>query len=269
MPAYDHLLLDLDGTLVIGPTPIAGASEAVAAAREAGLGIGFLTNDPVSSRSAQERRLRTAGIAARAQEVVTSARALALLVAHELGEVAVLALGSDAFARECEEAGLRPEREPGAVAAVLMGGSSEIGYDDLTRAVRAVLVHGAALYGSNRDATFPARGGPAPAAGPLVAALEHAVSRPARCAGKPEPAMFLEARSVLGDGRYLVVGDRLDSDVAGGAAAGMATALVLSGSTAQADLERWDGAQPDHVLASIADLPRLLAGEHELAARGR
>jgi 4-nitrophenyl phosphatase len=73
--------------------------------------------------------------------------------------------------------------------------------------------------------------------------------------------MFLEARSVLGEGRYLVIGDRLDADVAGGAAAGMATALVLSGSSTTRELERWQGARPDHVLGSIADLPQLLEAE--------
>jgi ribonucleotide monophosphatase NagD (HAD superfamily) len=116
------------------------------------------------------------------------------------------------------------------------------------------------LYGSNRDATYPAPGGPAPAAGALIAAVEYATGRMARCAGKPEAAMFAEARRILGDGSYLVVGDRLDADVAGGAAAGMATALVLTGSSASDQVARWSGPGPDHVLDDVAALPALLDG---------
>jgi ribonucleotide monophosphatase NagD (HAD superfamily) len=70
--------------------------------------------------------------------------------------------------------------------------------------------------------------------------------------------MFDEARRLLGDGRYLMVGDRLDADVAGGAAAGMDTALVLTGTARRVDLERWTGAPPTHVLESVAALPALV-----------
>ena len=77
----------------------------------------------------------------------------------------------------------------------------------------------------------PRLAGPVPGAGAFVAALHYATGVLAKTAGKPSPAMFEEARAALGPGRYLVVGDRLDSDIAGGAAAGMQTALVLTGVT--------------------------------------
>ena len=96
-----------------------------------------------------------------------------------------------------------------------LGGDLGFSFADLQSAVRAVLA-GAPLYGSNRDRTYPDDGGPSPSAGALVAAVEYAADANARCAGKPERAMFDEARRLLGDGRYLMVGDRLDADVAGG-----------------------------------------------------
>ena len=106
-------------------------------------------------------------------------------------------------------------------------------------------MHDLEVIGSNGDATFPAAGGPAPGAGALLASVTFATGRAVRCAGKPEPAMFEEARRALGTGRCLVVGDRLDSDIAGGAAAGMDTALVLSGSASDADVAAWTGAAAD------------------------
>ena len=266
MARYEHVLFDLDGTLLVGAHAIPGAPEAVEALRAAGVGVGFVTNDPVHSRDEQVARLAAEGFHAEPDEFVSAGRACALLAADELGPAAVIALGSSAFRDECVRAGLQPVRGPGGAVAVLLGGSRDITFDDLTIATRAVLVHGAAVYASSADATFPSPGGPVPGAGAFVAALHYATGVLAKTAGKPSPAMFEEARSVLGPGRYLVVGDRLESDIAGGAAAGMDTALVLTGSSSEADVEAWQGAGPDHVLRGPGDVVELVLGEDQPVA---
>jgi glycerol 3-phosphatase-2 len=269
VPRYDHVLFDLDGTLLVGNHAVPGAPEAVAALRAAGVSVGFVTNDPIHSRDEQSLRLAAEGIVAEPDEFVTSARAIALLVADELGPVRVIALGSPAFHAECIASGLEIVPGPGGAAAVLLGGSRNITFDDLTVATRAVLMHGAAVYASSADATFPAPDGPVPGAGAFVAALERATGAVVRTAGKPSPAMFEEARAALGDGRYLVVGDRLDSDIAGGAAAGMDTALVLTGSSSLDDVAAWDGAAPDHVLAGPGDVVPVVLGDQPVAPTAR
>ena len=224
---YDHVLLDLDGAVYVGRSAVPGAPEAIATMRAAGIRIAFVTNDPVSSRADYVQRLAAVGVPAVEGDVVTAAWAAAQLVAEEHPGARVLAVGSEAYREEHRLAGLVVVHDPAEADVVSVGGDLTFGYADLRDAVRGVL-GGAALYGSNRDRTFPTEGGPAPAAGPAVAAVEYATDTVARCAGKPERAMFDEARRLLGDGRYLMVGDRLDADVAGGAAAGMDTALVLT-----------------------------------------
>jgi glycerol 3-phosphatase-2 len=269
MARFQHVLFDLDGTLLVGMRAIPGAPEAVEALRAAGVGVGFVTNDPVHSRDDQVRRLGAEGFHAEPDEFVTAGRACAMLVADELGAVPVVALGSQAFRDECVAAGLELVAGPEA-AAVLLGGSRDITFADLTVATRAVLVHGAAVYASSADATFPSPDGPVPGAGAFVAALEYATGVRAQTAGKPSPAMFEEARAALGPGRYLVVGDRLDSDIAGGAAAGMETALVLTGSTSLDDLAVWQGAAPDHVLRGPGDVvPLVLDDDQPVAPSAR
>jgi glycerol-1-phosphatase len=264
------VLFDLDGTLLVGMRAIPGAPEAVEALRAAGVGVGFVTNDPVHSRDDQVSRLGAEGFHTEPDEFVTAGRACAMLVADELGAVPVVALGSLAFRDECLAAGLEPVVGPEGAAAVLLGGSRDITFADLTVATRAVLVHGAAIYASSADATFPSPGGPVPGAGAFVAALEYATGVHARTAGKPSPAMFEEARTALGPGRYLVVGDRLDSDIAGGAAAGMETALVLTGSSSLDDLAVWQGAAPDHVLRAPGDVvPLVLDDDQPVAPSAR
>jgi ribonucleotide monophosphatase NagD (HAD superfamily) len=76
-----------------------------------------------------------------------------------------------------------------------------------------------------------------PATGPIVAALEYATGRKVATVGKPEPGLFRTALDRLGPGRALVVGDRLDSDVAGARAAGLDSALVLTGATAREEAD--------------------------------
>jgi glycerol 3-phosphatase-2 len=270
MARFEHVLFDLDGTLLVGMHAIPGAPEAVDALRAAGVGVGFVTNDPVHSRAEQVERLAAEGFHTEPDEFVTAGRAAAMLAFDELGAVPVIALGSTAFHDECVAAGLEPVPGPDGAAAVLLGGSRDITFADLTVATRAVLMHGAAVYASSADATFPAPGGPVPGAGAFVAALHYATGVRATTAGKPSPAMFEEARSALGPGRYLVVGDRLDSDITGGAAAGMRTALVLTGSSSRADVEAWQGVAPDHVLRGPADVvPLVLDGDQPVAPSAR
>jgi ribonucleotide monophosphatase NagD (HAD superfamily) len=190
-------------------------------------------------------------------ELVTCAWATAQLVAEERPGARVLALGSAAWLDEHRLAGLVPVDDYREADVLSLGGDSTFGFRELETAIRAIL-GGAAFYGSNRDGTFPSADGPSPGAGALIAAVEYATGTPARCAGKPAIGMFHEAQRLLGQGRYLMVGDRLDADVAGAHAAGIDAALVLTGSTSAGDVAAWEGPQPVVVLGSIAELPAYL-----------
>ena len=97
-------------------------------------------------------------------------------------------------------------------------------------ATQAVLA-GAEMLAADRDRTFPAADGQRPGTGAIVAALEYATRATARIVGKPEPMIFHTAIDRLGPGRALMVGDRLDADLAGAAAAGLDAAIVLTGVT--------------------------------------
>jgi ribonucleotide monophosphatase NagD (HAD superfamily) len=113
------------------------------------------------------------------------------------------------------------------------------------------------MIAAGRDRTFPTEDGPWPATGAVVAALEYASQRRARVVGKPSPQIFLTALDRLGPGETLVIGDRLDSDLAGAAAAGLDGAIVLTGVTTRGEAE----AAVDPAPVAIAeDLHALLLG---------
>ena len=114
-------------------------------------------------------------------------------------------------------------------------------------------MRGADLLATARDPTYPQPDGLWPGTGAIVAAVEYATERTAEIVGKPEPSLFMTALDRLGDGSTLVVGDRVDSDLAAAAAAGLDAALVLS---AGADHREQDGFEPQPVAVAetLADV---------------
>lgn len=260
---YDTVILDLDGCVWLGDEPTRLAPEAVAALRDAGRHVAFVTNDARHTAEEHVRKLWRLGFKANAREVVTVGGALQFRLAarYPTGAHAVV-VGSQVILRHVLDAGLRVAVQPLPSAAgdaplpplpvdvVVVAGHDAFDYADLRDAVQAVL-RGAALLGAARDATFPMPDGPWPGSGAIIAAVEYATGVTAETVGKPEPALFHTALDRAGGTRALVVGDRPEIDLAGAAAAGMDGALVLTG-----------GASPDadgHTAVAVAaDLAELV-----------
>ena len=234
---YDVALLDLDGVVYVGPEAVPGVPEALAAARAAGMRLGFVTNN--ASRTPEEvaGHLSALDVPASAAEVITSSQAAATVVAQRLGAGArVLPVGGPGVAAALEAAGLtvvsRAEDEP---LAVVQGYGRDVGWTQLAEAVVAVR-NGAEHVATNADATIPSPRGPLPGNGALVGVVSAVTGRRPLVTGKPDPAMHAECVRRTDARRPLVVGDRLDTDVEGGRRAGAATLLVLTGVTDPATL---------------------------------
>jgi len=224
---HDCLLLDLDGTVFRGHAPTPGAVETLASVECRAL---FVTNN--ASRSADEvaAHLCDLGFRATAPDVVTSAQSAARMLAERLPAGAkVLVVGTDALAAEIETVGLMPVRlvadEP---VAVVQGLSMNLGWAELAEAALAIRA-GALWVTANLDVTLPTERGLVPGNGSLVAAVRAATDAEPLVAGKPAPALM---RDALARGQFhtpLVVGDRLDTDIAGANAAGLPSLMVLTG----------------------------------------
>jgi glycerol-1-phosphatase len=236
---------------------VAHAAEGVAAAREAGTAVAFVTNN--ASRAPEEVAavLTRLGVPAEAADVVTSGQAAARLVAERVPAGSpVLVTGSPALAAQVEAAGLRPVRTvaaagEGGPVAVVQGLHPQTTWADLAEATAAV--HAGALWVTgNRDSTLPSPRGPLPGNGTLVAAVATATGREPLVAGKPEPALHEESVARVRSARPLVVGDRLDTDVAGAVRAGAESLLVLTGVVdVPALLAAQPGERPTYVGADL------------------
>ena len=224
---YDCLLLDLDGTVFRGHALTEGAAESLDKVSGRKL---FVTNN--ASRSAGEvaEHLCDIGLKATADDVVTSAQSAAHVLAAQLApESRVLVVGTDSLADEIAAVGLRPVRlfedKPHAV---VQGHSPETGWINLAEAALAIRA-GALWVAANVDATLPTERGLLPGNGSMVAALKTATDAEPQVAGKPSPTLMTDALA-RGDFRApLVVGDRLDTDIAGANAAGLPSLMVLTG----------------------------------------
>jgi glycerol 3-phosphatase-2 len=254
---YDAALLDLDGTVYIGQRAVPGAAEALGKARASGMRLAFVTNNASRTPSAVAAVLNDIGVAAGADDVVTSAQAAARLLAERLPAGApVLVVGGMGLRHALRELGLRPvstaDEEP---AAVVQGYTPDLSYGLIAEGTQAVAA-GALFVGSNGDRTIP--GGsksPRPGNGSLLQVIRTATGVDPIVTGKPERPLHREAVLRTGAERPLVVGDRLDTDIEGAVNGGADSLLVLTGVTDPLALVTAPPRQrPTYVAADLAGL---------------
>lgn len=251
------ILLDVDGVLHVSGEPIAGAAEAVDQLRRAGHRIRFVTNTTTRSRARLAEELRELGIDLSADELQTTASA----AARALQGKRVLALTMHAVVDDLEGVELVGEGAD----AVLIGGADEtaetnrvFSYMNLARAFHE-LESGAELYCLHKNRWWQTRRGPLLDAGAFVAGLEYAAETEAIVLGKPSAAYFAAAVEAIDAEPELtwMVGDDIESDIAGAQRSGLKTLLVRTGKFRPDEVER-SGVMPDGIISSIAQLPAWL-----------
>ncbi|MGE2835785.1 HAD-IIA family hydrolase [Mycobacterium sp. SMC-4] len=260
---HDCLLLDLDGTVFRGHAPTPGAVETLATVPARVL---YVTNNASRSAAQVAGHLGELGFTAAPDDVVTSAQSAARLLCEQLPAGAkVLVVGTEALADEVRGVGLDPVREwVDEPVAVVQGHSPSTGWPDLAEAALAIR-NGALWVAANVDKTLPSERGLLPGNGSMVAALRTATDREPQVAGKPAPALMTDALS-RGEFRTpLVVGDRLDTDIAGARAARLPSLMVLCGVHTAVDAV-W--ADPDQRPDFLAEDLRALTAEADVLRVG-
>ncbi len=253
---YDVALLDLDGVVYVGPDAVPGAPEALSAARAAGMGLAFVTNNAARPPEVVADHLNELGIEATPSEVTTSAQAAAHYLADRLpGGARVLVVGTTGLELALSERGLVPVASAeGQVDAVVQGYSPDLNWRLLAEGAVAIN-RGVLWVATNVDPTVPSPRGPLPGNGSLVAAMRMATGREPVVTGKPDPTMHRESvlRSNAKD--PIVVGDRLDTDIEGANAVGCASLLVLSGVTSARDaIEAPPNLRPTYLGRDVGEL---------------
>ncbi|WP_049984904.1 HAD-IIA family hydrolase [Halobellus rufus] len=279
------VLFDVDGTVLRGDEPISGAREGLEAVDAAGLSRLFVSNNPTEPPAAYRRRFEAAGFDVDPSEVLTAGAVTAEFLSMRHPDDRITVVGEPGLLSLLREEGLRahrltaspdsgPEDEhqaqsdggptPGPhstppdvfVASV----DREFSYPVLQRSLRALSDPQVTFLGTDPDVVIPTADGPAPGSGAIIDAIANVAGRdPDAILGKPSETAQEMALGRLGlsPEDVLVVGDRLDTDIALGERAGMTTVLVRTGVTDEADLDA-SPIDPDYVLDSLAGLERLV-----------
>jgi 4-nitrophenyl phosphatase len=260
------IIFDLDGVIYTGKTVLPHAAETVASLEAKGHAVYYLTNNSAQSRTGYREKLAGMGIAAPEERIMTSAYAAALRLKDEGARGAsVLMIGQEGLAEELDAVGLRRvEPRPDARADyVVVGIDRQFTYAKMLAAQQAIL-HGGHFIATNRDPIYPLEGGRVePGSGSIVAAIQTASLTTPEVIGKPNATaarMILEQSGFSPD-QAVIVGDRADTDIACGIAAGMRTALVLTGTTRREEAENLPpDLQPEAILDDLRGLDSVLAG---------
>ncbi|MCW2815885.1 MAG: HAD-superfamily hydrolase, subfamily [Nocardioides sp.] len=234
--AYDLAMLDLDGVVYVGPDAVPGAAGHLAAARDRGMGVAFITNNASRPPEAVATHLSELDVPATVDDVVTSAQAAAAVLAERLGEGArVVLLGGLGLEMALAERGLQAVGVEDEAEAVVSGYGPDVRWGDIMRA--AVRIRdGLWWVASNTDGTIPTPFGVAPGHGVLVDTVRRFSSVEPVVAGKPARPLLDETVRRMGGERPLMVGDRLDTDIAGAHQVGIDSLLVLTGVSGLAEL---------------------------------
>jgi glycerol 3-phosphatase-2 len=253
---FRALAFDLDGTIYLEDEVVPAAPDTLRAIRELGVRIAFVTNNATRPAAAVVEKLGGLGIKATVEEVLTSSQAAVTLLGGEaaLRGRGVLVVGGAGLREAMAGAGARL-LEPGdwrQAEVVAAGLDPDFTYEKARAAVLAIAA-GARFVGSNPDASLPTPEGPWPGAGAVLAFLSTGSGRQAEIAGKPARPMFEALAAALGPGPRMMVGDRVDTDLAGAQTLGWTTALVLTGVTR---LDQLLDAEivPDHLLTDVGGL---------------
>jgi NagD protein len=243
-------LLDMDGVLVRGRTPIPGAQDFLTRLEQTKTPFLVLTNNPIYTPRDLAHRLTQVGLRVPEDRLFTSAMATAQFLAQQRPGGTAYVIGETGLTSALHQVGyVQTSHSPDYV---VLGDTTFYSFDQITQAVRLVAA-GARFIATNPDANGPAEGGIVPACGALASVIERATGVRPYFVGKPNPLMMRRALNTLGthSENTVMVGDRMDTDVIAGMEAGMETVLVLTGVTRAEEVERFPY-RPTHVLPSVA-----------------
>jgi phosphoglycolate/pyridoxal phosphate phosphatase family enzyme len=252
---YDAYIFDLDGTIYLGEILLPQAAETIAAVRQAGRRTIFLSNNPTKTRLQYAQKLSLMGIPTPLDDIVNSSFVLVQWLLANAPEATLYVVGEEPLIDDLREAGFRFSEHPGEVDIVVASFDRTFAYPKLQIAFDTINA-GARLVATNGDRYCPVPGGGQPDAAAMIAAIEACTNT--RCdpiVGKPSPIMVatIMAMLQLPPARCIMVGDRLETDIAMGIAAGMDTCLVLTGDATRAKLAA-SGLNPTLVLERIDGL---------------
>jgi 4-nitrophenyl phosphatase len=251
------LILDMDGVVWKADAPIGNLPEIFMRIRERGLKFVFATNNGTKTPEEYRQKLSSLGVKVESTQVVTSALAVAHMLSRKYSKgTKIFMIGGPGVREALEEKGfeLLSTENAREAQAFVMGIDRDINFEKVSEATLLVRA-GIPFYATNTDRTFPTPRGEIPGAGSWLSVVTTATGVEPIVAGKPLPFMMELSLEILGTTKEetLIVGDRLETDIAAGQAVGCPTAAMLSGVSTREEAEAWRPS-PIIIAESLAEL---------------
>lgn len=247
-----NYLIDMDGVLVHGKTPIPGAVEFIERLVEKKRKFLLLTNNSLYTPGDLAFRLKSIGLEISEEKIFTSAVATAMFLQKQKSNGKAFVIGESGLTTPLHNAGLiLTDISPDYM---VLGETNFYNYELVKKAVRLIL-DGARFIATNPDPNGPGEGGIVPGAGAMAALIEKASGVPPFYVGKPNPLMMRTALNYLDvhSENTVMIGDRMDTDIVAGVMSGLETILVLTGVTRPDQIDRYPY-RPTTVVNSVADI---------------
>ena len=251
------LILDMDGVLWHGEKPLPGLIEFFEVLERRSIRYVLATNNPSKRPEGFAEKARSFGVPVEPADVVSSVLAtIHYMKSHYPEGIRVHVIGEPAMKELIAEAGYMLADEK--VAAVIVALERGLTYETFKRGTLLIRA-GADFIGTNGDPSYPTEEGFVPGSGMMVTALAASSDVKPLIIGKPERGIFDLSldRLQLPLETIASVGDRLDTDIAGGQRFGTKTILMLSGIAQEEDLRR-SPVQPDWVFSDLIALAHAL-----------
>lgn len=255
-PDIQGLIIDMDGVLWHDTKPLGELTAIFKKIGELGLKVILATNNATRTIDEYHRKLSGFGVELENWQIINSAQAVGIYLQKRYPDGAdVYVVGQPSLKATLAEYGLQIISEDEPTANVVVASLDyELTYEKLRHA-SLLIQNGSYFVGTNPDTTLPTPKGLIPGSGTVIGALEIASGKRAKIIGKPQPILYEIAlsRLKLAPQHTLAIGDRLDTDIAGAQAAGICTALVLSGVATRADAREYQP-QPDLIVQDLTEL---------------
>ena len=252
MEGIKNFLSDMDGVLVRGTDVIPGATDFVRRLQAQGRPFLILTNNSLYTPRDLQVRLAYMGLDVPQESIFTSALATAQFLHDQRPGGRAFTIGESGLTTALHDMGyILTDQDP---EYVVIGETTTYSFQRRTRAIRFVSA-GVRFIATNPDVVGPGEGGMVPGAGSLAALISAATGVKPYFIGKPNPLMMRTALRVLGahSEDSVMIGDRMDTDIAAGTESGLKTVLVLTGVTLREQVDRFPY-RPTWIRESIADI---------------
>jgi len=251
------IISDMDGVIWRGNQAIGDLKKIISIINEREYQLVFVTNNATLSIDQNLEKLRDFGIFLEDWQVLNSAVAVAHLLLRRFPDGGpVYVVGENGLVSILADYGFKLSHQD--AIAVVVGLDRMLTYEKLKQAT-LLIRSGIPFYGTNPDKTYPTPQGLIPGAGSVIAAVEASTDIKPILAGKPATFMYELALQRLGisPDEAIIVGDRLDTDIAGGQVLGCVTGLVLSGVATENEARLWQP-QPDFIARDLENLIEML-----------